>query len=90
MARLTRREQIDETSVGVYHCINRCVRQAFLCGDDPVSGNNYDHRKNWIQQRLEFLAGEFAVDVIGFSVLSNHFHLILRNRPDVVDQWTDS
>ncbi len=90
MARLPRRDQIDETSVGVYHCINRCVRQAFLCGDDPVSGNNYDHRKSWIQQRLEFLAGEFAVDVIGFSVMSNHFHLVLRNRPDVVDQWPDS
>ncbi len=90
MARFSRREQIDESSVGVYHCINRCVRQAFLCGDDPVSGNNYDHRKNWIQQRLELLAGEFAVDVIGFSVMSNHFHLVLRNRPDVVDQWPDS
>jgi hypothetical protein len=49
MARLPRRDQIDESSVGVYHCINRCVRQAFLCGDDPVSGTNYDHRKNWIQ-----------------------------------------
>jgi hypothetical protein len=33
--------------------------------------------------------GEFAVDVIGFSVMSNHFHLILRNRPDVVDQWVE-
>ena len=90
MARLPRCDQIDKTSVGAYHCINRCVRQAFLCGDDPVSGANYDHRKSWIQQRLEFLAGEFAVDVIGFSVMSNHFHLILRNRPDVVDLWPDS
>jgi hypothetical protein len=32
MARLRHRDQIDETSVGVYHCINRCARQAF-----PVS-----------------------------------------------------
>lgn len=90
MARLPRRDAIDESSVGVHHCINRCVRRAFLCGVDPVSGNNYDHRKTWIQQRLEFLAGEFAIDVIGFSVMSNHFHLILRNRPDVVDSWPDS
>lgn len=89
MARLPRRDQIDETSVGVYHCINRCVRGAFLCGEDNASGNNYDHHKSWIQKRLEFLAGKFAIDVIGFSVLSNHFHLILRNRPDVVDRWSD-
>ena len=66
MARLPRRDTIDESNVGVYHCINRCVRRAYLCGVDPVSGKNHDHRKAWIQQRLEFLAGIFAIDVIGF------------------------
>ena len=90
MARLPRRDAIDESTVGVYHCINRCVRRAYLCGEDPVSGNNYDHRKEWIQQRLEFLAGQFGIDVVGFSVMSNHFHTILRNRPDVVARWSDS
>ncbi len=90
MARQNRRDAIDESTVGVYHCINRCVRRALLCGVDAASGNNYDHRKTWIQQRLKFLAGEFAIDVVGFSVMSNHFHLILRNRPDVVDRWPDS
>ena len=39
----------------------RCVRRAFLCGDDPLSGKNYDHRKEWIRRRLEFLAANFAV-----------------------------
>ena len=73
MARLPRSDAIDESTVGVYHCINRCVRRAFLCGDDPVSGNNYDHRKTWIQERLEFLASQFGIDVIGFSVMSNIF-----------------
>lgn len=48
----------------IYHCINHCVRRAFLCGVDPASGKNYDHRQTWIQQRLEFLAGEFAIDVM--------------------------
>ena len=90
MARLPRRLAIDESTVGVYHCINRCVRQAYLCGRDSVSGNDYSHRKSWIQRRLEFLAGQVAIDVVGFSVLSNHFHVILRNRPDVVDSWKDS
>jgi len=89
MSRLNRCDAIDESIVGVYHCVNRCVRRAFLCGEDPVSGNNYDHRKDWLQLRLEFLAGQFAIDVIGFSVMSNHFHTILRNRPDVVAAWSD-
>ena len=60
MPRGNRCDLIDESSVGVHHCTNRCVRQAFLCGDDPVSGQNYDHRKGWIQSRLEFLAGIYA------------------------------
>ena len=38
---------------------------------------------------LEFLAGVFAMDVLGFSVMSNHLHAILRNRPDVVKTWSD-
>ena len=37
----------------------------------------------------EALASVFAVDVLSYAVLSNHMHLILRNRPDVVAQWSD-
>ena len=29
------------------------------------------------------------MDVLGFSVMSNHLHAILRNRPDVVKTWSD-
>jgi hypothetical protein len=61
-----------------------------LCGHDPVTGQNYEHRKAWLEERLVFLAGVFGIDVLGFAILSNHFHLILRNRPDVVDEWSDT
>ncbi|WP_261342803.1 hypothetical protein [Pirellulimonas nuda] len=27
------------------------------------------------------LAGLLGVDVIGFAIMSNHFHLVLRSRP---------
>ena len=30
-----------------------------------------------------------AVEVLGFAILSNHFHIVLRNRPDVVENWSD-
>ncbi len=89
MARIPRKYLIETADVGVYHCINRCVRRAFLCGTDAVSGKNFDHRKQWIQDRLEFLAGQFGVDVMGFAVMSNHLHVVLRNRPDVVTEWSD-
>ncbi len=89
MARIPRKELIDEDQVGVYHCVQRCVRRAYLCGRDPLSGQDYEHRRGWIQQRLEFLAGQFGIDVLSFAVLSNHLHLVVRNRPDVVRGWSD-
>ena len=63
MPRIPRKFVFDPTEVGVYHCINRCVRRAFLCGTDIVSGKCFDHRKDWIQQRLEFLAGLAYVEL---------------------------
>ena len=89
MARVNRREMLAEGDVQVVHCINRCVRRGFLCGDDPVTGKNYDHRRQWIRNRLEFLAGVFGIELLGFSVMSNHFHCVLRTRPDVVEEWSD-
>ena len=36
------------------------------------------------------LAGAFGIDLLGFAIMSNHFHLILRSRPDVVSTWDDT
>jgi hypothetical protein len=88
MARSRRCDVFKEDQVGVYHCINRCVQRAYLCGDDPVTGRNFDYRKQWIRDGLEMLAAEFAIEVGGFAVLDNHLHVTLRNRPDIVAQWT--
>ena len=87
---------MDEDQIGIYHCYSRCVRRAFLCGVDPLTGKNYEHRRDWMDQRLEELSGIFAIDVFAYSDLTNHFHSVLRNRPDlaavfsdreVVDRW---
>lgn len=64
MARLARADIFDPAEVSVVHCINRCVRRCFLCGDDPYTGHNYDHRKAWLEARLAFLAGRFGIDVL--------------------------
>ena len=47
MSRLPRRDLIEEPEVGIYHCVQRAVRRAFLCGQDAVTGQNFDHRKAW-------------------------------------------
>ena len=89
MARLARADLVDPLEVSAFHCIQRCVRQCYLCGQDPVSGRNFEHRKAWLEERLRFLAACFGIEVLAFAILSNHFHLVLRNRPDVVSEWTD-
>jgi REP element-mobilizing transposase RayT len=30
-----------------------------------------------------------GIEVLGYAVMSNHFHTILRNRPDIVESWSD-
>jgi hypothetical protein len=84
-----RHEIVAAEEVGIYHCIARCVRRAFLCGDDPLTGKNHDHRKEWIRAQLQKLASFFAIEICGYAVMSNHLHVVLRVRPDLAREWTD-
>jgi len=89
MARQNRRDIFDPNEVGAYHAVQRTVRRAWLCGLDPVSGKSFEHRRTWIQNRLQELAASFGIDCLSFAVMVNHVHVILRNRPDVVAGWSD-
>ena len=89
MPRPQRAEQFDPAEVCVVHVVQRCVRRAFLAGVDHATGKDYSFRKEWIRRRMEALASVFAVDILTYAVMSNHLHQILRNRPDVVAQWSD-
>ena len=76
-------------SPGTFHCVQRCVRRAFLCGIDDYSGRSFEHRKDWIEQRLALLADCFAVAIHAFAVMSNHLHLVVQFDPDVAAGWSD-
>ncbi len=80
--RLKRSRQFDESAPPWLHCISRCVRRAFLCGD------GYEHRKSWIERRLRVLSRTYAVDVGAYAVMSNHLHAVLRPRPARVAAWS--
>jgi len=69
MARRNRAEVVVADEIGVYHCVQRVVRRAFLCGIDSLSGKSYDHRRTWIRDRLESLAGLFGVEIAAFAVM---------------------
>ena len=88
--RLSRAEIFDPAEIVAVHVMARTVRRCYLLGDDPVSGKNFDHRKGWIEDKLQKLASQFGIDLLAFSCLSNHFHLVLRSRPDVVQAWDDT
>ena len=89
MARLARSEYLCPQTVQIVHAVQRCVRRAFLCGSDPLTGHSHEHRRLWIRDRLEFLASVFGIDCLTYTVMNNHMHLVLRSRPDIVRQWSD-
>jgi hypothetical protein len=88
MPRVSRKQIFSATDVQVFHLISRCVRRNHLCGTDRRSGRDYSHRKLWIRDRLELLAGIFAIEILGFAVMGNHLHLVIRTRPDLAAGWS--
>jgi hypothetical protein len=77
-------------SPGAFHCVQRCVRRAFLCGVDRYSGQSFEHRRGWIEQRIRLVAECFAVAIDAYAVMSNHLHLVLRIDPGEAQRWPDA
>jgi hypothetical protein len=48
-----------------YHVTSRCVRRTFRCGTDHYSGQCYEHRREWIRERISFLQSVFANPRVG-------------------------
>jgi len=93
---ISRAQQIDLSVTPYYHCVNRCVRRAFLCGEDIHTGVSYEHRRGWIADKIKALSEVFAIDVAAYAVMSNHYHIVLRvdqegacdwNTLEVIERW---
>jgi REP element-mobilizing transposase RayT len=78
---------LDDTPY--YHCCSRVVRKAFLCGIDSTTGDNYEHRREWVDSRIIELATIFAIDICAYAVMSNHLHVVLKVNADKVNSWPD-
>jgi REP element-mobilizing transposase RayT len=45
---------------------------------DYITGQSYEHRREWVEKRIRQLASIFTIDVAAFSVMSNHYHIVVR------------
>ena len=79
---IARKHLVDDSAPGCFHCISRCVRRAFLCGDDA------EHRRDWVREAIRSAAEAFAVDILAYAVMSNHLHLVVRTDPLRVLDWS--
>ena len=80
---------ISINDTAYYHCVSRCVRRAFLCGQDHYSGKDYEHRRQWLEQKLHHTAKAFAIKLCAYAIMSNHYHVVIHIRTDIAKGWSD-
>ncbi|ARU55659.1 hypothetical protein OLMES_1584 [Oleiphilus messinensis] len=71
-----------------YHIVSRCVRRTFLCGADHQTGQSFEHRRQWIEDRIRSLSSLFTVDICAYAVMSNHYHLVIKLNPNEALDWS--
>ncbi|MEL0629773.1 hypothetical protein [Psychromonas aquatilis] len=85
----SRRSQISLCDTPYYHCISRCVRRAYLCGEDKYTVKSFEHRRQWVIERMHHLASIFSIDICAYAIMSNHYHLVLHVDEDANEDLSD-
>ena len=84
-----RKELVSIADTPYYHIVSRCVRRTFLCGYDRESNTDYEHRKQWIVDRIQLLSSLFSINLCSYAVMSNHYHLVVHIEPDKSNKWSN-
>ncbi len=86
---IARTRLVSLNTTAYYHCVSRCVRRAFLCGQDPLTGQSYEHRRQWVEQRILALAQVYCIDICAYAVMSNHYHLVVHINQAKAERLSD-
>ena len=84
-----RKELVSVSDTPYYHIVSRCVRRTFLCGFDRETNTDYEHRKQWIVDRLQLLSSLFSINLCSYAVMSNHYHLVVHIDPERSEEWSN-
>ncbi|WP_146152070.1 hypothetical protein [Ahniella affigens] len=54
-----------------------------------MTGINYEHRREWVENRLFMLAEVYSVLIYAYAVMSNHLHVVLKTDASAAAGWSD-
>ena len=80
---IARSQLVDVEVTPWYHVMSKTVRGAFLLAEGDCD------RKQWIENRLQELAGLFSIEVAGYAILDNHLHVLVKLQPEIALEWSD-
>jgi len=92
---MPRKALVSVDTTPSYHVVSRCVRRTFLFG--VVDSKDFSHRRDAIVTRLCELTQLLYIDISGYVIMSNHYHLVVRIKKhrsldlsieDVVARWS--
>jgi hypothetical protein len=86
---ISRKRQICLEETPYYHCVSRCARHAFLCGEDDLTGRSYEHHRDWIVEKLKQLDGVFSISIYAYAVMHNHTRTVLKIDREAALKWHD-
>jgi len=82
-----RKELVSVSDTPYYHIVSRCVRRTYLCGYDRQTKTSYEHRRQWIVDRIQLLSSLFSINLCSYAIMSNHYHLVVHINPNEAKSW---